>query len=176
MAAMKTRAMPQKTTPKLKMPRYLFILCGLALFGSCGRQPIEKFDAIDKMVWDYNTPQKFVVDIKEPGTYRVILQLRYNQEYDFSNIWVGLTETKPDGSSEKARFNIPLFDVHGRPYGSFAGRFYDRSYPDGQVDSQDMLSLDFPKPGKYTLSLQHNMRNDNLAGISEVGIRLKAMK
>jgi gliding motility-associated lipoprotein GldH len=146
------------------------LLCFLA--ASCGRQPIQKFETVDQMTWQYKNPYRFTVAIKQPGAYRLYLQLRYTQEYNFSNIWVGLMKKDPDGKEEKTRFNIPLFDVQGRPYGSFAGKFFDRSFPDAEVDGQK-LTLNFDKPGQYTLTLQHNMRADNLKGLREVGIRLQ---
>src|ERR1043166_1672210 len=145
------------------MKRYLLVLAaGLAL-GSCGRQPMEKFQKVDNMVWSYKAPSQFDVDIKEAGNYKMIVQVRYNADYMYSNVWIGLTEKKPDGTEEKTRFNIPLFDITGRPYGSFAGKFFDRNYPDAELDGKE-LTLSFPKPGKYTLTLQHNMRQEDLIG------------
>jgi len=156
--------------------RKFFIYLSISIvFSSCGRQPYQKFEKVDNKIWNYTSPQPFVVEIKDPGSYRLHVQLRYSQDYPYSNIWVGLTEKKPDNSEEKIRLNIPLFDVQGKPYGSFAGKFFDRSYPDAEVDGKD-LTLSFSKAGQYTLTLQHNMRIDALAGISEIGIRLKGVQ
>ena len=154
------------------MYRLVVLFCLYIIVSSCGRQPIEKFEKIENNTWTYNAVRQFLVNIKDPGNYKLQVQLRYNQDYTYNNIWVGLTEKKPDGTEEKTRFNIPLFDVQGKPYGSFAGRFFDRSYPDAEVDGKK-LTLSFPKAGQYTITLQHNMRSDALTGISETGIRLK---
>ena len=156
------------------MRRFILFIGILLVLSGCGRQPYEKFTEIQDRVWSYNQPKSFIVNIDKPGSYRLFLQLRYTQEYTYSNIWVGLSENKPEGKTETVRFNIPLFDAQGKPYGSFAGKFFDRNYPDADIDAR-LLPLDFIKAGQYTLTLQHNMRPDRLDGISEVGIRLKAL-
>jgi gliding motility-associated lipoprotein GldH len=143
----------------------------ILLLSGCGKQPVEKYAQISGRVWTVNDSQKFTVNIKEPGEYRLYIQIRYSQDYNFSNLWIGLTKKDLAGKVEKARFNIPLFDVHGRPYGSFAGKFFDRSYPDAEVDGQK-LTLKFDAAGNYDLSIRQLMRVDALYGLDEVGIRL----
>jgi gliding motility-associated lipoprotein GldH len=153
------------------MQKLLTIIGLLLITAGCGKQPFEKFERVEGRVWKYSDPHLFKVAIKEPGEYRLYIQMRYTQEYNYSNIWVGLTKKDPEGKIEKARFNIPLYDVHGKPYGSFAGKFFDRSYPDAEVDGQK-LSLNFDKTGTYDIIIQHNMRMDDLNGIEEVGLRI----
>lgn len=144
----------------------------MALLSSCGRQPIEQFHNVADRTWLFNKPENFEVNIPSPGTYSMLVQVRYTQEYSFSNIWVELNEKSPDGKKDSMRLNIPLFDLSGSPVGSFAGKFYDRSFPDAQIEGKE-LKLNFPSAGKYIFSLEHNMRIDKLDGISQLGIRLK---
>jgi len=156
--------------------KYLFFFAGMIiLFSGCGRQPIEQFINIPDRTWEFNNPAGFVVDITHPGVYKMLVQMRYSQEYSYSNVWVELNEKGPDGKKTGMRMNIPLFDLSGRPYGSFAGKYYDRTYPDAEMET-NQLTLNIPQAGQYTFSLQHNMRIDKLDGISEIGIRLKEQK
>ena len=156
--------------------KYIFYFVGMIiLFSGCGKQPVEKFISIQDRVWEYNSPANFIVNITHPGIYKMKVQLRYSQEYSYSNIWVALNEKGPDGKTANMRMNIPLFDLSGRPYGSYAGKFYDRNYPDGNMET-NQLTLNIPQAGLYTFSLQHNMRIDKLDGITEIGIRLKEEK
>jgi len=150
----------------------LFFAGMMVLFSGCGRQPIEQFATIIDRTWDFNNPASFVLNIAQPGVYKMQVQVRYTQEYSYSNVWVALNEKSPDGKTASMRLNIPLFDLSGNPYGTFAGKFYDRSYPDAGLESKE-LTLNFPSSGKYEFSLQHNMRIDKLDGIDELGIRLK---
>ena len=142
------------------------------VLSACGKQPMEQFISIPDRTWQFNSPENFDVNITSPGVYKMLIQVRYTQEYSFSNIWVALDEKSPDGKQASMRMNIPLFDISGRPLGSFAGNFYDRSYPDGQMEARQ-LTLNFPAKGRYSFSIHHNMRIDKLDGISEIGIRLK---
>ena len=156
--------------------KYIFYFLGIiALFSSCGKQPLEQFISIPNRVWEFNSPASFIVNITHPGVYKMQVEVRYSQEYSFSNVWVGLNEKGPDGKTANMRMNIPLFDLSGRPYGSFAGKFYDRNYPDGNMET-NQLTLNIPQTGEYRFSFQHNMRIDNLDGIDEIGIRLKEEK
>jgi len=160
------------------MIRKGLLLFGLAILAcSCGVQPIEKFDKIKDMTWKVNEPSQFTIDIKDTGRYLALIQLRYTQNYSFSNIWVGLNEKKPDGKEEKTRFNIPLFDLSGRPFGASTGKLFDRGYPDDNIEGKDIgLTFQFPKPGPYVLTLTQQMRPDELPGIAETGIRLVKLK
>ncbi len=151
---------------------FALIILSLFLFSACGKQPIEQFKTISDRTWLFDSPENFVVNITSPGVYKMLIQLRYTQEYSFSNIWVALDEKSPNGKHAAMRINIPLFDITGRPLGSFAGKFYDRNFPDGQMEAQQ-LTLNFPSKGQYSFSIRHNMRVDKLEGISEIGIRLK---
>jgi gliding motility-associated lipoprotein GldH len=152
--------------------KYLLFFTGMiVLFTSCGKQPLEQFIRIQDRTWDYNNPVSFAVNITHPGVYKMNIQVRYTQEYSYSNIWVGLSEKGPDGKNSGMRMNIPLFDLSGRPFGSFAGKFYDRSYPDANMET-NQLTLNIPQTGPYTFTLQQNMRIDKLDGIAEIGIML----
>ncbi len=147
----------------------------IALLSSCGKQPIEQFHNVADRTWLFNKPENFEVHITNPGTYTMLVQVRYTQEYSFSNIWMSIKEKGPDGKESAMRINVPLFDLSGKPFGSFAGKFYDRSFPDAQLESQD-LKLNFPSAGTYSFSLEQNMRVDKLDGISQLGIRLKEVQ
>jgi|SRR6185437_62216 len=156
--------------------RNFFVLIGIALFaGSCGRQPVENRVRLENRTWTFQKPADFVINITTPSVYHMQVQIRYTQEYSFSNVWVAVNEKSPDGKTTGVKLNIPLFDLAGKPYGSFAGKFFDRIYPDAEMESKQ-LTLNFPKAGQYEFSLQQNMRLDRLDGIDEVGIRLKAAR
>jgi gliding motility-associated lipoprotein GldH len=156
--------------------KYLFCCISIVmLFSGCGKQPFEQFISVHDRIWDYNSPVSFSVNITHPGVYKMQVQVRYSQEYTYSNVWIGLNEKGPDGKTSNMRMNIPLFDLSGRPFGSFAGKFYDRNYPDGEMET-NQLTLNIPQTGAYTFSLQHNMRIDKLDGIAEIGIRLTEEK
>jgi len=156
--------------------RNILVLIGIALLASsCGKQPIVQYFNVPDRIWAFQKPVDFVVNIAKPGYYQTQVRVRYTQEYSYSNIWVVLDEKRPDGKKAGMRFNIPLFDLSGSPFGSFAGKFYDRNYPDSSVEGKPLI-LNFPLAGQYTFSIQHNMRIDKLDGIAEIGIKLKEQK
>jgi gliding motility-associated lipoprotein GldH len=145
-----------------------FLLLAAAALMSCNRVH-EQYHKVSGLVWNYHKPEAFHVDIKEAGHYTVQVSLRNNNDFPYQNIWMKLRIDGPDGKSSTQRMNCYLSDNLGRWQGQRLGGLYDSRFP-------AKLDTAFSKPGSYTFTLQHDMREDNMPGVVDVGLKVKELK
>lgn len=156
----------------LKKP-FLFLVFLAGVFTSC-RDSVTVVDSnveLDKHNWSYTEKVSIPVNIEETGIpYNVYLNLRHTSDYKYSNIFLLIHVTAPDGkkTTERKEFKLALPD--GEWLGGGSGNMY--SY-------QLMISENykFPLKGKYLIELEQNMRDNPLDQVTDAGIRVeKAIK
>lgn len=101
--------------------------------------------------------------------YNLYVNLRITASYKYSNIFLLMHVTGPDGkkSTERKEFRLALPD--GEWLGSGSGNLY--SY---QILFKE--NYRFPVKGKYTFELEQNMRDNPLNSISDAGVRVEKVK
>ena len=95
-----------------------------------------------------------------------VINLRHTSKYKYSNIFMLIHITGPDGKkiTERREFKLALPD--GEWLGSGSGDIY----------SYQLLfkkSYKFPVKGSYIFELEQNMRDNPLDGVSDAGIRIE---
>ncbi len=105
-----------------------------------------------------------VVDTLE--RYDFFVDLRHDQQYPFSNIYLFVDFTFPNGRMLKDTLSCELADDRGNWLGSGFGNMVDHRIGFRRATG-------FPLTGDYSLAIAHGMRIDPLPGISDVGFRLE---
>lgn len=144
-----------------------FILIFFSL-ASCDDSLIyEENQGIDGMKWKASQPISFQVAIEDTlQACNFYFNLRHGEDYAFSNLFVFMKTTFPNGESARDTMEFTLQQPDGKWIGSGLGDLRDNQILFKQ-------NLRFPLRGKYTFSLEQAMRQEELPYISEVGLRIE---
>jgi gliding motility-associated lipoprotein GldH len=110
---------------------------------------------------------RFDVEIKDvQSTYNYYINIRNNGDYPFSNLYLFLQTTFPDGKMARDTIECMLADYNGKWLGSgiTSVKFNRLLFQKG---------VRFPQKGKYVFELEQAMRVKDLKGISDIGIKLE---
>lgn len=122
---------------------------------------------LDKYNWSYSEKVKIPFTIKEvEKPYKLFLNLRHTSDYNYSNIFLLVHLTDPNGkrTTERKEFKLALPD--GEWLGSGSGNLY--SY---QILFKE--NFKFSVKGKYSIELEQNMRDNPLDHVTDAGIRIE---
>ena len=142
----------------------LLVLC----FSSCDQNRIyEKNISIEKYIWSSSVVPQFTLDIKDTAAlYNIYVNIRHADMYPFQNIWLLVGTQFPDSTKASRRIEVMLANDEGKWYGDGLGDIWD-------FRSLIQENAFFNKAGKYTFTIEQNMREDPLPGIMAVGIRVE---
>ena len=138
----------------------------LGMLAGCGSGPVASDAApVDPAGWSSKDTVRLQFDVTAPE-HRHDLQfgLRHNQDYPFSNLYLFVRLTYPNGKTLTDTLACPLACPDGTWYGD-GGEWVDHriGYKRGVA---------FPLEGSYRLDIVHAMRRDPLPGISDVRFAL----
>jgi len=153
------------------MKRRLFAAATVACFAfmGCGPEAVysEQFE-VDGAGWLASEELAFNWTVEDTlERYDFFVDLRHDQTYPFSNIYLFLEFTFPNGKIARDTLGCDLADERGQWYGSGFGNLVDH-----RIGFRE--ATQFPLTGSYQMTLRHAMRTDPLPGISDVGFRLEA--
>ena len=146
------------------------IIIASCFFFSCGSDTVyNEFQPIRNIIWKKQDTYFFNFEIKDNSVaYDVSLQLRNNDTYPYQNLWILSEEEQPSGVSAKDTIEYMIADDYGKWTGSgitlFQGHILLRK------------NHHFPDTGKYTISIQHGMRDNELTGIKDIGLFIEKSK
>ena len=116
--------------------------------------------------WKRSDTAVFYVKIEDKSQpYDVSVELRHNDDYPFSNIYMFVDYKTPDG---KTFTNLVKDEELADIYGKWNGKglsLYNRSI-------MYQSAILFPDTGTYVYSVRQGMRIDPLKGISDVGLKV----
>ena len=153
----------------LPNPKAIFSLTlGIIFLNSCGDLPISSSTIeIDHNGWNYIDNASFDWDVIDLDLkYDAFIDIRHNSDYPYSNLYLFLDFTFPNGNQRRDTVACVLADERGRWFGSGIGDIIDH-----RVSFQE--NFEFPINGKYRLKVAHGMRQDPLVGITDIGFRLE---
>lgn len=175
--------------PTLDMKRILFLLLPLLLgLQSCIQSPFyQKSYDLPGNNWRIDHKLAFSVDIVDTGIYyNMFLLLRHTNNYPYSNIWMKMAIKGPgDSVYRSVRIEVPLATPQGQWLGTGMGAIYEQRRMmvvdhNALPVTLDMISVSessyndiFSKKGLYEIRLEHNMREDALPDILQVGLRVE---
>jgi gliding motility-associated lipoprotein GldH len=140
------------------------------LLSSCNPNRIyeENID-IPKNVWDKNFKTTYQVSITDTTQlYRLSVNVRHTNFFQFSNLWITIYTTFPDGKTLSKRVELPLSGKEGKWHGECLGDICD-------VNISIQEKTRFNQLGKHTFVFEQIMRNkslnlDQLPGIMAMGL------
>ena len=118
--------------------------------------------------WDVQQKPVFTFAIEDTAAlYDVYFNVRHASAYGFYNLYVKHTLTGPAGRvGPPLLHQMLLLDPKtGEPKGSGTGDIYD-------IQLLALPRQRFAQPGRYTLTLEQYMRQDQLPGLMAVGVRV----
>ena len=141
---------------------------GIIFLNSCGDLPISSSSIeIDHNGWNSIDNASFDWDVIDLDLkYDAFIDIRHNSDYPYSNLYLFLDFTFPNGNQRSDTLACVLADERGRWFGSGIGDIIDH-----RVSFQE--NFEFPINGKYRLKVAHGMRQDPLVGITDLGFRLE---
>lgn len=145
--------------------QHLYIsLILLFAFTSCKQKHFySEFKTVNIKEWKSTDTLAYAVNIKEENkNYQTAISVRYQSEYEFSNLWLKIF-IAGNGVDTSFRYEIPLFKNDGKPYGEKSGNLCTQTI---SINTQ----LPFYKIGNYNVKVVQLMRKDPLDGISDIGI------
>lgn len=139
----------------------------LIVLSSCGEQAYyDDVYSFEDEQWDKTDTAVFKVPV-EDTTYRFkfSISLRTTTEYAYSNLWVYILSTAPDGSTSKVAQKLPL----ARPDGSWIGN------ESGTVVQTEVsfAAKHFPLKGDYKFELLNATQQESLDHVLDIGLRIK---
>lgn len=143
----------------------------LAAWGmSAGCRPDAIFagsEAIPETGWEADAPVAFEWTVQDTTLRQdFFLDIRHDQSYPFSNIYLFLDVNFPNGKRLRDTVACDLADEQGRWLGSGFGNMVDQRV-------RFRSGTAFPIPGNYRMEVRHAMRLNPLPGVHDVGFRLE---
>ena len=142
----------------------------LFLFQSCDSERIvyEEFSGPESVAWAAHTPIELSFEQEaNENTYEVIMHIRHNQSYPFSNLFL-FREVYYEGRRQFGdTMEIQLADAYGRWHGKGIGSIKQLDFP----YKRSLMKLD--GLGKYSFVFSHGMRSETLEGIESIGLTFK---
>lgn len=139
----------------------------LILFACKFESMYEK--AIDIPHGEWNKKQNILFEIPVTDTlngYDILLNIRNTNDYPYSNLFVFVTLSAPNGQNKVDTLELTLADDKGK----WLGHGYTGIWNNEKMYRKQVR---FSHSGTYRLSVQQGMRDDVLRGIPDVGIRIE---
>lgn len=122
----------------------------------------------ENKVWNINETFETSFDISDTiNNYNFFVTLRNTDEYPYQNVFVFLTTSFPNGKTKLDTINCPLANRQGKWLGKGFGGVYDNRI-------LYMARKRFPLVGNYKISIQQAMRDEDLMGVLDVGVRIES--
>lgn len=148
----------------------LSIVALLVIFCSCDpKRVFEKNIQVNPNGWKVGEKVLFEVPITDSiSLCNFYINLRHTESYKFSNLYLFIDTDLPEGNYARDTVELILADKTGKWFGKGFGKLKEYHVMVRQ-------SIVFPVTGKYIIGIQHGMREENLQGIEDVGIRIERM-
>lgn len=118
--------------------------------------------------WQIDNIPVFEFEIQDTAqVYDVYINVRYNLQYEYYNLYLRHQLVGPDGKELSASLHeLLLMDAKsGKPLGSGSSDTYDLQTP-------VLENIRFSKSGIYKLKLTQYMRRDPLPHVLAIGVRV----
>lgn len=151
----------------------LIMLLGVSLwFTSCTKIDVfEKNTAIPGHKWPYSLQPTFDFNITDTTSqYNLYIVLRHTDAYRYNNIWLNIGSQALADTMRYQRFDLQL----GTDAGGWEGNGMDDIWEVRKSITKGPFK--FIKAGNYKFSVAQVMRENPLAEIISVGVRVEKVK
>lgn len=152
----------------LKNKNALLLVAVTGLLSACGESAFfAGNEPIAGSNWKIKDVKAFTVMIDDTTEkYDFFIDLRHTESYPYSNIFLFMTYTLPDGKRVVDSIGYNMQDENSRWLGNNSGSLITHRVLVKQNGR-------FPRKGRYVISLRHAMYDDPLTGVSDIGITLR---
>jgi len=154
--------------PLLSYRLIVFYLSGLFLC-LAGCDPKTLYDqnkSLQDDVWKSGQIVRFDLELADTvNIHKFYLNLRHSTSYRYANIFLFINTTFPDGKEARDTVECILADPSGKWLGKGISNIRD---------NQVLLrrGLRFPQRGTYIFELEQAMREPDLEGVMDIGLRI----
>ncbi len=155
-----------------KILKYAFVLLIATILSSCGDKNVvfDESVVINNSSWNNQELPYFDVNIEDTiSTYAFYLNIRHLENYRYSNFYMFLHTTFPNGNQTHDTIECVLAYPDGRWIGKGSGSMRSSS-----ILLND--NLRFPLKGTYYFEIEQAMREPVLEGITDVGVRFERIE
>jgi gliding motility-associated lipoprotein GldH len=144
---------------------FLCMICGAV---ACSFKSLyENTVDIPKGIWNKSNTVQFDVPVNDTvNAYAIIISIRNNNNYPYSNIYLFADTYSPKGDVVRDTIEFELCDSRGKWFGKGIGGLW-------QNQVYYRKNIRFPNSGTYRLYFTQAMRDDNLEGIMDIGIKIE---
>ncbi|MGB0403826.1 MAG: gliding motility lipoprotein GldH [Salibacteraceae bacterium] len=126
----------------------------------------EENNAISNRTWNSNERIPFEFEIQDTiNSYNIYLNIRNAKTYAYANLYVFYHTYLPDGTYDMDTLQFILAEPSGKWIGNSSGDL---------ITNQVLFrrKIQFPQAGKYRFEVEQGMRDTDLEGISDIGLRV----
>lgn len=144
--------------------RFLIISLLALAFASCSNGSYDERTVIPNAEWAQENKITFDITVSDTTSGYVFgLDMRHLENYRYSNLFVFLHTTFPNGNITHDTIECPLALPDGRWIGKSSGSMRDLHIPLNE-------RLRFPLCGNYHFEIEQAMREPVLKGITDIGL------
>ena len=122
---------------------------------------------VPKGLWNKSNTLKYSIPVTDTiAYYNIILSMRNNNNYPYSNICLFVDTRSPKGIAKRDTIELELCDDKGKWYGKGLGGIW-------QNKVYFKKNIRFPNSGIYIIGITQAMRDENLEGIIDTGIKIE---
>ncbi|RZK50677.1 MAG: gliding motility lipoprotein GldH [Pedobacter sp.] len=147
--------------------RFYYLLGVAWLFiSACGKpQVLDINQSVKDTSWLYNQSVKAEFEVTDSlKAYQLLFKFRNTQDYPYENLYV-IMRLKGPGLNKQLRYKFQIADSKGAWLGKGSGDRFQLLLP-------LYPEFKFPKKGKYSLEIEHNMDTNPLSGVSDIGLNI----
>ncbi len=150
---------------EMRLSKLAIFLVSLLLLSCVNSNPMfEQNHSIANERWDKNELVRMDVPVTDTlGFYDIFINVRNVNSYPYSNLFLFVSVNAPNGATVTDTVEYNLADEYGKWLGESASRMWSCKLPFRTM-------VRFAQAGTYTFSIQQGMRDDELEGISDVGL------
>lgn len=154
------------------MKVFQLIIIGLLLvvLSACDTNRVfDEYKPILGESWHQDSLLVFTIPITDTiQNHNLYVNIRNDINYGYSNLWLFVDIEQPNGAAKRDTFEMALADPSGKWLGEGFGGYKTRQ-------AIFRSNVFFPNSGEYKISIQQGMRQTQLDGISDVGLRVEKM-
>ena len=134
----------------------------VAFLSACDSAKVfEENIALENHIWSVENHPKFQVEITDTlSEMNLIVNIRHSAHYPFSNLWIFVSTTSPEGLQNTDTLECVLAAKDGRWLGSGLGDIWDIQIP--------LKTQAFSSPGDYVFEIEQAMRYGDKARIEQL--------
>ena len=150
-----------------KFVKYLFGLIVAIVMVACNSDIVYDGSVrVANPTWHADSVARFEITIEDTTSdYQSGILIRNSGDYAYQNLWLFITEIAPDSTITCDTIQYFLADNYGRWLGSGIGSLYTYIY----YYKED---LHYSQEGVYTYEIRQGMRDEELKGITNIGMQI----